>query len=85
MNRGAEEDRASSNDSRGAAHPAGAFDRGAARVRNHEAGGGGLGAQGEDGAPGTLYGSMRRMIDAGLIGESDKRVDPEMDDERRIY
>ena len=24
-------------------------------------------------------------MDAGLIRESDKRVDPEMDDERRIY
>ena len=35
--------------------------------------------------PGTLYGSLRRMIDAGLIRESDKRIDPEMDDERRIY
>ncbi len=35
--------------------------------------------------PGTLYGSIKRMIDAGLIRESDKRVDPEMDDERRVY
>jgi DNA-binding PadR family transcriptional regulator len=35
--------------------------------------------------PGTLYGSLRRMIDAGLIAESDKKVDPEMDDERRVY
>jgi DNA-binding PadR family transcriptional regulator len=35
--------------------------------------------------PGTLYGSMGRMMEAGLIQESDKRVDPEMDDERRIY
>ena len=35
--------------------------------------------------PGTLYGSIKRMLDAGLIKESDKRVDPEMDDERRIY
>jgi DNA-binding PadR family transcriptional regulator len=35
--------------------------------------------------PGTLYGSLRRMIDSGLIRESDKRIDPEMDDERRIY
>ena len=35
--------------------------------------------------PGTLYGSIGRMIDAGLIRESDKRVDPEMDDERRVY
>lgn len=35
--------------------------------------------------PGTLYGSIGRMIDAGLIKESDKRADPEMDDERRVY
>lgn len=35
--------------------------------------------------PGTLYGSLGRMIDAGLIRESDKKVDPEMDDERRVY
>ena len=34
---------------------------------------------------GTLYGSLKRMLDSGLIQESDKRVDPEMDDERRIY
>lgn len=35
--------------------------------------------------PGTLYGSLGRMIDAGLIRESAKKVDPEMDDERRVY
>lgn len=35
--------------------------------------------------PGTLYGSLRRMLDAGLVRESDKRVDPAMDDQRRIY
>src|SRR5579862_1379859 len=35
--------------------------------------------------PGTLYGSIGRMMEAGLIRERDKRVDPEMDDERRIY
>ena len=35
--------------------------------------------------PGTLYGSMGRMMEAGLIRESEKRVDLEMDDERRIY
>ena len=35
--------------------------------------------------PGTLYGSIKRMLDAGLVSESDRRVDPEMDDERRIY
>lgn len=35
--------------------------------------------------PGTLYGSIGRMIEAGLIRESDKKIDPKMDDERRIY
>lgn len=35
--------------------------------------------------PGTLYGSLKRMLNSGLVRESDKRVDPEMDDERRIY
>ena len=35
--------------------------------------------------PGTLYGSIGRMVDAGLIRESDKKADPEMDDERRVY
>jgi DNA-binding PadR family transcriptional regulator len=34
---------------------------------------------------GTLYGSLRRMIDSGLIRETDKRIDREIDDERRIY
>lgn len=34
---------------------------------------------------GTLYGSLRRMLDAGLVAESSKRADPDMDDERRIY
>jgi DNA-binding PadR family transcriptional regulator len=36
-------------------------------------------------ARGTLYGSIGRMMEAGLIRESVKRVAPEMDDERRIY
>ena len=35
--------------------------------------------------PGTLYGSLGRMIEAGLIRESDKKIDPDMADERRIY
>ncbi len=35
--------------------------------------------------PGTLYGSIGRMIEAGLVRESNKKIDPEMDDERRIY
>jgi DNA-binding PadR family transcriptional regulator len=35
--------------------------------------------------PGTLYGSINRMMEAGLVRESDKRPDPQLDDERRIY
>ena len=33
--------------------------------------------------PGTLYGSIKRMLQAGLIEESEERVDQEMDDPRR--
>jgi DNA-binding PadR family transcriptional regulator len=33
--------------------------------------------------PGTLYGSIKRMLKAGLIEESDERPDPELDDARR--
>lgn len=33
--------------------------------------------------PGTLYGSIKRLLQASLIEESDERVDPEMDDPRR--
>jgi len=35
--------------------------------------------------PGTLYGSLGRMMEAGLIRESDRKVDPTIDDQRRIY
>ena len=35
--------------------------------------------------PGTLYGSIKRMLADGLIEASDERPDPEMDDERRRY
>ncbi len=35
--------------------------------------------------PGTLYGSLSRMIEAGLIRTSDKKVDRQLDDERRVY
>lgn len=35
--------------------------------------------------PGTLYGSISRMMEAGLIRESDKKIDPDLDDERRVY
>jgi DNA-binding PadR family transcriptional regulator len=35
--------------------------------------------------PGTLYGSIKRMLTEGLIEESGERPDPELDDERRRY
>ena len=35
--------------------------------------------------PGTLYGSLKRLLEGGLVVESGERVDPEMDDERRRY
>ncbi len=35
--------------------------------------------------PGTLYGSIKRLLDEGLIAESDERPDPAHDDERRRY
>ena len=35
--------------------------------------------------PGTLYGSIKRMLADGLVVESNDRPDPEFDDERRRY
>jgi DNA-binding PadR family transcriptional regulator len=35
--------------------------------------------------PGTLYGSIKRMLNDGLIEELGERPDPELDDERRRY
>lgn len=35
--------------------------------------------------PGTLYGSLNRMLTAGLVSKSDKKRDPDMDEERRVY
>lgn len=35
--------------------------------------------------PGTLYGTIKRMLKAGLIEESGERPDPSLDDERRRY
>lgn len=35
--------------------------------------------------PGTLYRSIRQMLDAGMIEESGERPDPALDDERRRY
>lgn len=35
--------------------------------------------------PGTLYGTIRRLLELGFIEESGERPDPDMDDERRRY
>lgn len=35
--------------------------------------------------PGTLYGAIARMLEDGLIEESEERPDPELDDARRRY
>ena len=35
--------------------------------------------------PGTLYGTLKRMLDAGLVEESGERPDPGLDDQRRRY
>ncbi len=35
--------------------------------------------------PGTLYGAIKRMLNAGLIEESEERPDPSLDDQRRRY
>lgn len=35
--------------------------------------------------PGTLYGSLKRLLEAGLVEEGGERVDPDMGDERRRY
>ena len=35
--------------------------------------------------PGSLYGTIKRMLEDGWIEESDERPDPEIDDERRRY
>lgn len=35
--------------------------------------------------PGTLYGSIKRMLKAGLIEETDERPDPEIDHQQRRY
>jgi len=33
----------------------------------------------------TLYRSIKKLVDGGLIAETDERPDPELDDERRRY
>jgi DNA-binding PadR family transcriptional regulator len=46
-------------------------------------------AERSDGAvrlgPGTLYGTLKRLLEAGLVEETGERADPEMGDERRRY
>jgi DNA-binding PadR family transcriptional regulator len=36
-------------------------------------------------SPGTLYGSIKRMLEQGFIEECEERPDPDLDDERRRY
>jgi len=36
-------------------------------------------------APGTLYTTVKRLLETGLIEELDERPDPTLDDERRRY
>jgi DNA-binding PadR family transcriptional regulator len=35
--------------------------------------------------PGTLYGSLKRLVESGMVEESGERPDPALDDERRRY
>ena len=35
--------------------------------------------------PGTLYGTLKRMLEAGLVEESGERPDSAIDDQRRRY
>ena len=35
--------------------------------------------------PGTLYGTLKRMLASGFVEEADDRPDPDLDDERRRY
>lgn len=35
--------------------------------------------------PGTLYGALKRLLEAGLVEEGSERADPELGDDRRRY
>ncbi len=35
--------------------------------------------------PGTLYGTLKRMLEDGLIEECGERIDPDLSNERRRY
>lgn len=54
---------------------------GYAIMRDIEAIGGGTVTMGS----GTLYGSIKRMLDQGLLEETEQRPDPALDDQRRRY
>jgi DNA-binding PadR family transcriptional regulator len=54
---------------------------GYAIMRDVEALGGGAVRMGS----GTLYGSIKRMLDQGLVEETEERPDPALDDQRRRY
>jgi len=56
----------------------------ASRLWNHETGRNRLTGKGVDGPGHTLW-LAQTHARCRLVQESDKRVDPEMDDERRIY
>ncbi|HEX6628577.1 MAG TPA: PadR family transcriptional regulator [Gemmatimonadaceae bacterium] len=35
--------------------------------------------------PGTLYGALKRLLEAGLVEQGSERADPELGDDRRRY
>jgi DNA-binding PadR family transcriptional regulator len=35
--------------------------------------------------PGTLYGALKRLLEAGLVEEGGERADPDLGDDRRRY
>ena len=35
--------------------------------------------------PGTLYGTIKKLVGQGIIEQTDSRIDPELDDQRRKY
>lgn len=35
--------------------------------------------------PGTLYGTLKRLLQAGLVEETGEQSDPDLDEERRRY
>jgi DNA-binding PadR family transcriptional regulator len=35
--------------------------------------------------PGTLYGTIKKLVGQGIIEQTESRIDPELDDQRRKY